>query len=63
MKKLVRTEDQILAGVCSGIARYFEIDAALVRIGVVLIGIFTAFIPLLIGYVIAMAVIPLEGEE
>ena len=37
MKRLVRsTTDRKLAGVCAGIAEYFEIDPTLVRIGWVL---------------------------
>ncbi|MFC0187451.1 PspC domain-containing protein [Fictibacillus aquaticus] len=63
MKKIVRTENQFLAGVCSGLARYFEVDATLVRLGLVLLAVLTAFLPVAAAYVIAMIVIPLEGEE
>ncbi|HOA89302.1 PspC domain-containing protein [Propioniciclava tarda] len=39
-KKLVRsTSDKFLAGVCGGLAKYFGIDATLVRIGAVLIAL------------------------
>lgn len=31
-KKLSRGNDRILAGVCSGIANYFDIDVTIVRI-------------------------------
>lgn len=31
-KKLVRSSNKMLAGVCAGIAEYFGIDATLVRV-------------------------------
>lgn len=37
-KKIVRTQEgRMLAGVCSGFARHFEIDVNLVRVGWVLL--------------------------
>lgn len=39
-KKLYRkTDDKVLAGVCSGIAEYFSIDAVAVRLGWVLLSL------------------------
>lgn len=35
-KRLVRSDDRMLAGVCAGVADYFGIDATLVRIVMVL---------------------------
>lgn len=32
MKKLTLGKDRMLAGVCSGIANYFDIDPAIIRI-------------------------------
>lgn len=39
MKKLYRTEgpDAVLFGVCGGIAEYFDLDPALVRVALVLL--------------------------
>lgn len=34
------TSDRVLAGVCGGVARYFDMDVKLVRILFVLFGIF-----------------------
>ncbi|MDH3708153.1 MAG: PspC domain-containing protein [Acidimicrobiia bacterium] len=34
------TSDQKIAGVCSGLARYFDIDTALMRVGFVVFSIF-----------------------
>ena len=40
VKKLYRTQDdKMVAGVCSGLAAYFKIDATLIRIVFVVIGL------------------------
>lgn len=49
--------DAQIAGVCGGIAEYFELDPTVVRVAYVLLSIFTAFAGLLV-YVILWAVIP-----
>ncbi len=48
----------MVAGVCGGLAGYFEMDATLVRIGYVLFGFFTGAIPGLVLYLILAAIIP-----
>ena len=40
-KKLTRSNDRVLAGVCAGLAEYFDIDSLLVRI---------AFVALFFGF-------------
>ena len=50
----------MVAGVCGGLAKYFDVDPTLVRVGYVLFGFFTAAIPCLILYVILAVIIP-EG--
>ncbi len=42
-KKLMRSNNRMIAGVCSGIADYFGWDITLVRIIYVLLTFFTAF--------------------
>jgi phage shock protein PspC (stress-responsive transcriptional regulator) len=42
-KKLMRADDGMIAGVCSGLADYFGLDVTLVRIIYVLATFFTAF--------------------
>ena len=62
-KVLVRTRDgRIVAGVCSGLARYLEVDANLVRLLAALITLFTAGTGIL-AYLVAWAVIPEEGQK
>lgn len=58
-KKLYRSKnDRMLAGVCGGLAEYFQIDASLVRLLWVLITIFTSIVPGIIVYVVAAIIIP-----
>ncbi|HEX2068971.1 MAG TPA: PspC domain-containing protein [Actinomycetota bacterium] len=55
--RLTRSEaDKRLAGVCGGIAEYFDFDATLVRIGFVLLALFTGVGILL--YVVLWIVLP-----
>jgi phage shock protein C len=62
MKKMKRSSDAKIAGVCGGIAEYMNVDPTLIRLGTVLLAIFTAVIPVGLGYIIAMAVMPEESE-
>ena len=50
----------MIAGVCSGIANYFDIDPTIVRVGYVALSFFSAFFPGLIVYIILMVIMP-EG--
>jgi len=57
-KKLHRSRNQMIAGVCAGIADYFNIDPTLVRIIYVLLSIFSAGFPGLLLYIILWIVMP-----
>lgn len=57
-KKLTRSKDRILAGVCGGLAEYLGIDATITRIGYVLFSILSAAFPGLIVYLILMLIMP-----
>lgn len=57
-KKLTRSDDRKIAGVCSGIAEYFGWDATLVRIVYAVLSVFSAGFPGLILYLILWLVIP-----
>jgi phage shock protein C len=59
-RKLTRSKDKIIAGVCSGMANYFGLETSLVRVGFVLIGFITAFVPLTLVYLVMWFVIPEE---
>ena len=47
-----------LAGVCGGVAEYFDLDASLVRLGWVVLTVITGVIPGIIAYIVAAIVIP-----
>lgn len=58
-KKLYKIEQgRILCGVCGGIAEYLNLDPNIIRLITILIGIFTAFFPLLVAYVIMACILP-----
>lgn len=57
-KKLYRSENRIVGGVCAGIAEYFNIDPTLVRVLYLIISMFSAAFPGLIIYLIMLLVIP-----
>lgn len=61
-KRLLRVrEGRIVAGVCTGLARYFSVDVNLVRLA---FGVLTVFYGLgILLYVIAWAILPEEGED
>lgn len=56
-KKLYRSNDRILGGVCAGLAEYFDFDPTLVRVAYVLLTLCTAFSGLL-AYIILWIVMP-----
>ena len=57
-KKLTRSRDRMIAGVCGGLAEYFGIDATLVRIAYVLISVISAAFPGVLAYIILMFIMP-----
>lgn len=60
-KKLYRSNsDKMIAGVCGGIAEYFDVDPTIVRLGAVLLTFLTAFFPCVVAYVIAMVIVPVK---
>ena len=56
-RKLSRSNDRMIAGVCAGLAEYFGLDTTLVRVGYALLTVFTAFSGLIV-YLILMIVMP-----
>ncbi|MGM0602647.1 MAG: PspC domain-containing protein [Bacillota bacterium] len=61
-KRIYRSrDDRIIAGICGGLADYFNIDATLIRLAFVFIFIFQGIG--LIAYLIAWFIIPEKPEE
>jgi len=57
-KKLTRSSNQMIAGVCAGIAEYFGWNVTLVRVIYVLLSIFSAGFPGTLVYIILWIVMP-----
>ncbi len=57
-KRLTKSNDKLIAGVCGGIADYFGWDSSMVRVGYVLLSIFSAGFPGFLAYIILWIVMP-----
>ncbi len=58
-KKLYRsTGNRMIAGVCGGLAEYFNVDPTVIRLAYVLLSVFTAAFPGILVYIIATLIIP-----
>ena len=62
-KKLMRSRaDRKIAGVCSGLAAYLDLDVSLVRILSLFLTLATGVCPGIITYLLAWIIIPSEPE-
>ncbi|MCB0397242.1 MAG: PspC domain-containing protein [Flavobacteriales bacterium] len=61
-KRLTRSNERMLAGVCGGIAQWQDWDPTLVRIGWVLLSLMSIGFPGLLLYVILWVVVPEESN-
>lgn len=57
-KKLRRSTNKMLAGVCAGIAEYLNLDPTVVRVAYVVISILSAAFPGVLLYLILMLLMP-----
>lgn len=57
-KKLTRSHDRVIAGVCAGIAEYFGWDITLVRVVYLILSIFSIAFPGILVYIILWIVMP-----
>ena len=58
-RRLTRSRrHKLIAGVCGGLAEYFEMDPTVVRVAYVLISIVSAAFPGILAYIILMFVMP-----
>jgi phage shock protein C len=60
-RKLVRTDDRLVGGVCGGIARFFDLDPTMVRVAYALLTIFTAFSGVIV-YLVMWMLVPEESR-
>ncbi len=64
MKRLYRSRfDRKIAGICGGLANYFNIDPTLIRLIAVFILICTGIVPMFLVYLIGWIVIPEEPRN
>lgn len=63
MKRLRRSSDKMLAGVCAGIAEYFDVDPTLIRVLYAALTLFTAAFPGVLLYIIMMILMPNYDAE
>ncbi|MDR1184263.1 MAG: PspC domain-containing protein [Coriobacteriales bacterium] len=61
-KRLYKSNDPVFAGVCGGVAEYFELDPTLIRILAVIFVLAGFGLPLLV-YIIAMIVMPKRSDD
>ena len=62
-KRLYRSDNKMLCGVCAGIAEYFNIDPTIVRVGYLALSIFSAGFPGLVLYIILLLIMPQKMEK
>ena len=62
-KKLTRSTNKMLAGVCGGIAEFFDIDPTLIRVCYAALSVFSAAFPGLILYIILMLIMPKKDKN
>lgn len=61
-KRLVRSRDKMIAGVCAGIAEYFGWEVSLFRVVFVLASILSAAFPGILVYVVLWIIMPAPAE-
>ena len=61
-KRLVRSENSLIAGVCGGIADWLGWDPTLVRILYVVVSIFSAAFPGILCYLALWVIMPPAGR-
>ena len=57
-KRLFKSDDKKLAGVCAGLAEYFDLDPTLVRVAYAFLTVFSAGFPGVLLYIVLAIVMP-----
>jgi phage shock protein C len=57
-RRLVRSRNKMIAGVCAGIAEYFGWDVTLFRVAYVLVSILSVAFPGILVYLVCWIVMP-----
>jgi len=63
-KKLYRSSKQrMVAGICGGLAEYFDMDVNIMRLLFVAISLLSVLFPMVIFYIIAWIIVPEEEKS
>lgn len=62
-KKLTKSNNKSLAGVCAGIAEYLDVDPTLIRVIYACLSLFSAGFPGVILYIILALIMPAKTFE
>ena len=63
IKKIYRSNNnKVVAGVFGGIGEYFNVDPVILRLVWIFVWVFTAFIPGLVAYFLAVIIIPKKSN-
>ena len=63
-RRLTRSSrHKMIAGVCGGLAEYFQLDPTAVRVAYVILSIISAAFPGILAYIILMFVIPPPDQQ
>ena len=57
-KRLFRSSDKVIGGVCAGLADYFDLDPTLVRAGYLILSILSVAFPGILVYLILWIIMP-----
>ena len=62
-RRLTRSAERRLGGVCGGIADYFAVDATLVRVGFVLLAFFSMGVGAVLAYAVLWVIMPAPDAD
>lgn len=63
MKKLYKSNtDKVLSGVIGGLGEYYNVDPTIIRLFWLFFVMITGFVPGILLYLIAIAIVPLKGK-
>ena len=57
-RRLTRSRNKLIAGVCAGLADYLGVNVTMFRIGFVIVSIISAAFPGIVVYVVLWALMP-----
>lgn len=60
-KKLTRSRsNRMIAGLMGGLGEFFGVDPVLLRLAYLIVTVFTGFVPGIVGYLLAILIVPEE---